>query len=164
MFDRKAYIKEYRKTPQYKSIKKAYMKKYRQTPQYKAAQEVYMKSYVRTDQFKTYLKKYKKTEKGKFASSNAYHRRRSTMKNTDITSKWLQDLKHSSINCPLCGDVMNEVYHDPKSKNLDHIVPLNKKCGGLHMMNNVRYICQDCNLTRPRDGSDIKEKVLQEAL
>jgi 5-methylcytosine-specific restriction endonuclease McrA len=40
----------------------------------------------------------------------------------------------------------------PNSKELDHIVPLG--VGGTHTVGNVRIICRDCNLRRPKDGSD----------
>ena len=52
---------------------------------------------------------------------------------------------------------MNEVKNHPKQKTLDHIIPINKKCNGLHIMANVRYICRKCNGTRPKDGSDLQE-------
>lgn len=70
-------------------------------------------------------------------------------KRNDITIDWLMQLKKNTEICSLCGKNMIEtsVYH-PDQKNLDHIVPL---CmGGKHTKNNVRYICRNCNLHRPK--------------
>jgi len=48
---------------------------------------------------------------------------------------------------------MNDIRYSPAAKHVDHIKPL---CiGGLHTRDNVRVICQDCNLRRPRNGSDV---------
>lgn len=117
----------------------------------------YQKEYYNNN--KEYLikkqKKYRKTKIGKAIDKNKQHKRRSSCKITDITSKWLVELKENTIYCSLCGDEMNENLNNPKQKHLDHIIPLNSKCGGTHTMNNVRYICSDCNLRRPKDGSDI---------
>lgn len=52
----------------------------------------------------------------------------------------------------MCGVYMTNKPNRPNSKHLDHIVPLNQ--GGTHTHGNVRIICADCNLRRPKDGSD----------
>jgi hypothetical protein len=39
------------------------------------------------------------------------------------------------------------------SKQLDHIIPI--VLGGTHTIGNVRIICRTCNLSRPKDGSDL---------
>jgi len=84
-----------------------------------------------------------------FIDFNHRHKRRAQCNETDITPKWLKQLKKDSIYCPLCGKIMIEtkVYH-PDQKQLDHIIQLWE--GGKHMMNNVRYACADCNNRRPK--------------
>lgn len=54
--------------------------------------------------------------------------------------------------CPLCGVRLTSGLGKPNSKHLDHIIPL--AIGGTHTHGNVRIVCRDCNLRRPKDGSD----------
>jgi hypothetical protein len=92
--------------------------------------------------------------KDKLASDNKRFRRRLAMKSTDITSIWLKQLWESATHCVLCGKQMEDNGSYPNGKNLDHMLPL---CvGGTHEMSNVRYICAKCNITRPKNGSDLK--------
>lgn len=52
--------------------------------------------------------------------------------------------------CPLCGvPIFSALAH------IDHIVPFG--IGGPDDPSNLRVICRDCNLRRPRDGSDLAE-------
>lgn len=97
--------------------------------------------------------KYKKSEKGKISNRIFNHKRRSQIKNSDITSNWLLSFTKLATHCSLCQSELNDIQYNPQSKHLDHIIPLNQ--GGKHMMNNVRYICQTCNLSRPKNGSDL---------
>jgi 5-methylcytosine-specific restriction endonuclease McrA len=48
---------------------------------------------------------------------------------------------------------MTDESNQPNSKHLDHIIPV--VMGGTHTMGNVRIICRTCNLSRPKDGSDL---------
>ena len=85
------------------------------------------------------------------ASRRKYLRRRKfLMKETDITVKFLLDLKEETANCCLCEKELIDYkgsYH-PDQRQLDHIIPL---CvGGTHTKNNVRYVCAYCNNHRPR--------------
>lgn len=61
-------------------------------------------------------------------------------------------LRRDTKRCPLCGVALTDTPYLPNSKELDHIVPLN--AGGTHTIGNVRIICREGNLARPRDGSD----------
>ena len=90
---------------------------------------------------------------------NNLHKRRTVYKITDITKEWLFQLKEGAISCPICGEKMNDVDYHSKKKHLDHIIPINSSCNGMHTMNNGRYICQSCNLIRPKNGSDLMEFV-----
>lgn len=54
--------------------------------------------------------------------------------------------------CPLCRVRLTARPNLPNSKHLDHIIPV--AVGGTHTHGNVRIICADCNVRRPKDGSD----------
>jgi hypothetical protein len=88
-------------------------------------------------------------------------RRRVKYAPTDLTATDIKAMKDAVSVCPLCGiEMTNEPtgrrLKPTTAKELDHIVPLN--IGGLHKRANVRVICRGCNLTRPRDGSDLKQQ------
>lgn len=108
-----------------------------------------------SEEIKNRVKLYNKTPKGKLVHLNHIHKRRAKCKITDITTDWLEQLKENSIHCPLCGCEMNEIKNHPQEKTLEHIIPLN--VGGTHTMDNVMYDCRKCNLSRPKDGSDLIE-------
>tara|TARA_Y100000034_G_scaffold118256_1_gene158747 strand:+ start:444 stop:1088 length:645 start_codon:yes stop_codon:yes gene_type:complete len=91
---------------------------------------------------------YYKTEAGKEVSRNQRHRRRARYKNSNITKDWLMQLKENTVFCSICEVKMNNINHHPDQYNLDHIIPL--KFGGSHSKNNVRFICRQCNLNRPK--------------
>jgi len=91
--------------------------------------------------------------KQKASILNCLHKRRTVLKQTDITSAWLKLLWEDTSHCILCGKKMNDDSKYPDGKQLDHIIPIN--IGGLHMMDNVRYVCCICNNTRPKDGRDL---------
>lgn len=48
---------------------------------------------------------------------------------------------------------MSRDRRSPAGMQIDHIIPLN--IGGTDIRENVRVICRTCNLTRPKDGSDV---------
>ena len=89
--------------------------------------------------------------------SDDYHRwkrskRRAVTADTDITPQQEAAMRRRARRCPLCGVYMTTKPMLPNSKQLDHIVPIG--VGGTHTHGNVRVICRDCNLKRPKDGSD----------
>lgn len=84
---------------------------------------------------------------------HADHVRRAAMKGTDLTAADLKELLASRTFCPCCRKKMT-VDSSPWQKNLDHIIPLG--VGGTHTHANVRVICRTCNLSRPKDGSDLE--------
>jgi len=55
--------------------------------------------------------------------------------------------------CPLCDVPLDQDGSTVNGKQVDHIVPLG--VGGLHVESNLRVICRTCNLSRPKDGSDL---------
>tara|TARA_Y100000310_G_scaffold343310_1_gene450325 strand:- start:128 stop:817 length:690 start_codon:yes stop_codon:yes gene_type:complete len=112
------------------------------------------KKYLENEEkYKSYSKKYSKTKKGKEVARNNNNSRRIVIKNTDITSDWLLELKENTKLCTLCNREMNDIRYHPRQKTLDHMIPINVK--GTHTKNNVRFICLSCNCSRPKDGSDI---------
>jgi len=97
-------------------------------------------------------KEYRKTDTWKAIMANVLHKRRTVMKQTDITTKFMKRLFADTIICEICNKKI-------KRKSLDHIVPIN--VGGLHIQSNVRVVCLRCNCKRPKDGSDIIQFSLQ---
>lgn len=118
----------------------------------------YQREYYHSHKEEQRERVHQKRKDGKFKSIDANHRhkRRALCKNTDITNEWLKELRENSIICPLCGKEMKDLslFYHPDQKQLDHIAPLNT--GGMHTKDNVRFICGNCNNTRPKDGSDVK--------
>lgn len=91
--------------------------------------------------------------------SRKVSKRRTAQRFTDITAKYERELRRRTLRCGPCGIWMTSKPDQPNSKHLDHIVPI---CmGGTHTMGNVRIICRTCNLTRPKDGSDVTDDQLE---
>lgn len=79
---------------------------------------------------------------------------------SDLTGPVETEMKAASYGCPLCDVVMVDVPLTPWSKELDHIVPI---CvGGRHVRLNARIICRQCNMRRPKDGSDYDGPIMVE--
>lgn len=102
----------------------------------------------------TYNRIYSKTDIAKASYRNSQHKRRVVEKNTDVDSCWIKEQKKLAIFCPLCDYKMEEDGRKMKGKTMDHVITINK--GGLHKKNNILYVCRECNLTRPKNNSDIK--------
>jgi hypothetical protein len=89
---------------------------------------------------------------------NVEHLRRQRVQASDLllTAADEQRLLAGRTMCPLCSKKMRDDVgpNDPRSKQLDHIVPVT--VGGVHTEGNVRVICRLCNLGRPKDGSDYR--------
>lgn len=100
---------------------------------------------------------YRNTERYKAQQRAKTHRRRTVGRYTDITLEYEQDLRRKARRCLLCLVRLTNRPYLPHSKELDHMIPLN--VGGTHTIGNVRVICRDCNLSRPKDGSDYSGQV-----
>lgn len=99
------------------------------------------------EKIKVYKKEYRKTDIYKASHCNSTSKKRTEGQPSDITAKWLLELRQATEKCELCQtDLLNNNVH------LDHIKPI--VVGGTHTKDNVRYICKKCNLSRPRDGKD----------
>ncbi len=81
------------------------------------------------------------------------HQRRMAGRTSDITAAYERRLRAKARRCPLCSVRLTNRPDLPNSKHLDHIVPV--VIGGTNTIGNVRIICRTCNLTRPKDGSDL---------
>lgn len=93
---------------------------------------------------------YKNADMTRAARRNRDHMKRVTV--SDVTAAQELAMRRRTRKCPLCSTWMTGKPNLPNSKHLDHIIPI---CtGGTHTHGNVRIICADCNLKRPKDGSD----------
>jgi hypothetical protein len=90
---------------------------------------------------------------GVVARNNAHKRRLRKQPFCDVTADHLQELLAHAKRCPLCKTEFGAIPQQPDSPEIDHIFPL--AAGGTHTMGNLRVICRDCNLRRPKDGSDV---------
>lgn len=79
--------------------------------------------------------------------------RRAAERFTDITTAFESQMRRRARQCPMCSVWMTDSPGLPSSKHLDHIIPIH--VGGTHTIGNVRIICRTCNLSRPKDGSDL---------
>lgn len=101
------------------------------------------------------------TERERLRLREKNNRRRVTVLAADpavaFTTSDAARLLASHDHCPLCEKRMTDD-RGPLQKQLDHIVPIG--IGGTHTVGNVRVICRSCNLSRPKDGSDVVAPVL----
>ncbi|HUS51439.1 MAG TPA: HNH endonuclease signature motif containing protein [Candidatus Paceibacterota bacterium] len=108
------------------------------------------------EKVKENVNKYRQTEKGRMVKRNSSSKRRAILRDADegVRTEWLMTLKEQTNNiCPLCDCEMNDIFNSPNQFTLDHIIPI--CCDGKHSEENIRIICRDCNIKRPKDGSDI---------
>lgn len=75
-----------------------------------------------------------------------------------VTAALVRDLLAQAKSCPICRKRLSEKRGHPQKKHLDHVVPL--AVGGAHTTGNVRVICATCNLSRPRNASDVEQETL----
>ncbi|MEV6737890.1 HNH endonuclease signature motif containing protein [Streptomyces sp. NPDC051104] len=92
-------------------------------------------------------------ERKRARNTRKNHRRRIPLAFTDITAEYERSLRKRTGRCLLCSVVLSDEQGLPTSKHLDHIIPI--AIGGTHTIGNVRIICRTCNLSRPKDGSDL---------
>jgi 5-methylcytosine-specific restriction endonuclease McrA len=85
--------------------------------------------------------------------SRKVSKRRTAQRFTDITAEYERELRRRTRRCSICRIWMTGKPGQASSKQLDHIIPI--VLGGTHTVGNVRIICRTCNLTRPKDGTDL---------
>jgi 5-methylcytosine-specific restriction endonuclease McrA len=85
--------------------------------------------------------------------SRKNYRRRTATRLSDLTVADMRLLRQRTKRCPMCYVQLSDLPNRPDSKHLDHIIPV--VIGGTHTVGNVRIICRTCNLSRPKDGSDL---------
>lgn len=96
-------------------------------------------------------KQYRKTLSGRANKKNSDHKRRTSLRQGDVTTVQLKYLLESSTHCFYCNNplILNETH-------IDHYVPLAN--GGLHTITNLRITCQTCNLQK---GHKMPEEFLK---
>jgi hypothetical protein len=85
------------------------------------------------------------------------HARRTKERRFDLTPAIEREMRRKARTCPLCDCRLLNTSLKPRSKELDHIIPVN--VGGTTTIGNVRIICRLCNQKRPKDGSDVVGQV-----
>lgn len=130
-------------------LKNYYNEKYQEDEEYRERKRKNSYKYYHShkEQYKERIKE--RRANGEFfeIDRNHSHKRRAACKETDITNKFLKELKDATGGfCPICGCEMTEENNQPNQYNLDHIIPISKD--GKHMKNNVRFICRNCNATK----------------
>lgn len=82
------------------------------------------------------------------------NRRRAAVVEGSLSSVRESELRSSATSCAVCSTGLTDRPRLQNSKHLDHIVPIS--VGGTHVEANVRIVCARCNLSRPKDGSDVE--------
>ena len=88
-----------------------------------------------------YLLEYSKTKIGSVSKLNTRHKRRTVIKDGDVTTQQLKELYSTVKNCYWCNIKLTK-----NNTHLDHFVPLSK--GGLHTIDNLVLSCSCCNLKK----------------
>lgn len=86
-------------------------------------------------------RQYNKTYIAKLSSINSKHKRKSIIKQGNVTTQQLKDLYQNTTNCYWCNNkfIDNNIH-------LDHYVPLSK--GGQHTISNLVLSCPACNMQK----------------
>lgn len=102
----------------------------------------------RYEKEKDSVRAYAASVRGKLVSANSQGKRREAQQQTSdnsISIDSLQELKvKQDHKCYHCGCELD--YITPKAVHLDHLIPISK--GGQHVLANVVWSCQFCNLTK----------------
>lgn len=136
--------KVYRKVNQERLSKEA--KQYRESPERKKYMQKYLKSYF-TSLKESNPEKYNNLKLSiKVLNHQVYAKNKTKNKNSDITKDFLIDLFLNTKTCSLCGVVLSDNGKELNGKQFDHIIPIVN--GGMHMRNNIRVICANCNKSK----------------
>lgn len=132
------------------------------TEEEKEARKQFYKDYYRDniERRKEYDRNYQQTKKGKEVMKESHARRRKRIKDQsgepyefwEVVAKCTED---GELKCGICGVTIERVRNAHK----DHIIPIAE--GGKDELENVRITCSECNLSRPKDGSDVKQEVVE---
>lgn len=114
----------------------------------KLKNKIYRKSINGKNQTRKYNRKYNNIPENReminLKMRNTIHIGRAWAHLSDVTPEYLKEVLQENIKCPLC----NNTFSGRIKKHIDHIIPINR--GGLHLKNNIRVICANCNLTLPK--------------
>lgn len=138
--------------------------KLKMTPEEHEARKQFYRDYYKDnkERKREYDEKYRQSERGKKALREGHARRRERLKKQvgDPYERWevieRDTGKDGILRCthPKCVEPGGKVIERVKDVHLDHIVPISQ--GGKDELDNVRVVCETCNLSRPKDGSDNK--------
>ncbi len=131
--------------------------KIKMTPEEHEARKQFYRDYYQEnkERKKEYDEKYRNTEEGRKAMREGHARRRQRLKSQKGESyeRWEvieRDTDDGILNCQICGVFLERL----EDVHIDHVVPIAD--GGIDELANVRCVCRECNLTRPKDGGDNK--------
>ena len=120
--------------------------------------KAYYREYYRENREKKreYDKKYRQSEEGKKKMDEGHKRRQERMKQQGQGKyeRWeiiKRDSKDGVLYCGICGEAIQSI----RDMQIDHIVPIAE--GGSDTKDNVHCVHKECNLTRPKDGGDVKD-------
>lgn len=151
MFDRKAYMKEWRKNnPEYhrkywfthKKEWKEYCRKF--YLKHKEERDEYIAEWRKdnVDKIKKSYKEWVKTEEGKACRQRIHFKRKAKeieCINTLTAREWIDILKQYKFKCAYCGKEFT--LFDKATK--DHVIPISK--GGDNIKENIVPACKSCN-------------------
>jgi len=131
--------------------------KIKMTPEEHEARKQFYRDYYKEnkERKKDYDEKYRNTEEGRKAMRAGHARRRARLKEQkgEPYERWEvieRDTVDGILACKTCGKTLERL----EDVHIDHIMPIAD--GGIDELDNVRCICKNCNLTRPKDGGDVK--------
>lgn len=106
------------------------------------------------DKKRAYDKEYQQTPAGKKAMKKGHAKRRRKLKKQagepyERYEVVQRDSVDGVLQCQMCGEIIDRV----RDVHIDHIIPISQ--GGSDELDNVRCVCASCNLSRPKDGSDV---------
>lgn len=130
--------------------RKEILDKYNRSEKRKATSKRYYEKHKQ--EIKKRTEAYRRSPEYKMIRNASKYKRRALEKDTDINKKDLLDLMTRTKTCMICDCELTD-----ENRQLDHITPLS--AGGKHYMDNVRFVCANCNQTRPKDGRDEAESM-----
>lgn len=90
------------------------------------------------EQISKVVKEYRRSERGKACINNSNGKRRSRLKNSDVNTEDILNLKNNAKNCYWCNKKLIK-----NKTHIDHYIPLSK--GGEHILSNLVISCSTCN-------------------
>lgn len=118
-------------------------------------QKAYQKAYYEEhkEEVANKNKIYWQTPIGKACMKNANHKRRTVIKEGDVTTTQILNLQNSASCCYWCGCKLKG-----KKVHIDHYIPISK--GGKHIISNLVIACSGCNQSkRDKDPAEFAKSI-----